>query len=219
MPKYLYPRSNSPNWWFEFTIPEDVRDKFGKRRIRKTTGTDSQKKASRIANRWADNLWSEIEKARSPDWDYHNIKAGVFDLQSNGATPEELDEIALGLFSDEPEKYEAYERATNKTVILTDHLENYLKWCEGKGNLPKTIAAKRTLLNQFCHRFGRLEKVTEYEVRRWTSERDVKGATQKAMKAFSRDFFKYLGQEVLFKNLDTSVLDGLLSDVSAYGSK
>ena len=209
MPNYLYRRSSSPNWWFEFTIPEDVRDKFGKRRFRMTTGTDSQKKASRIANRWADNLWSEIEKARSPDWDYHNIKAGVFDLQSNGTTPEELDEIALGLFSDEPEKYEAYERATNKTVILTDHLENYLKWCEGKGNLPKTIVAKRTLLNQFCRRFGRLEKVTEYEVRRWTSERDVKGATQKAMKAFSRDFFKYLGQEVLFKNLDTSVLDGL----------
>lgn len=209
MPKYLYRRSNSPNWWFEFTIPEDVRDKLGKRRIRKTTSTDSHKKASRIANIWADNLWSQVEKARSPDWDYHKIKEGVFDLQSNGATLEELDDIALGIFYDEPEKYEAYERATNKTVILRDHLENYLKWCEGKGNLPKTLAVKKTLLNQFCRRFERLEKVTEYEVRRWTKERNVKGATQKLIKAASRDFFKYLGQEVLYKNLDTSVLDGL----------
>ena len=213
MAKHLYRRSNSPNWWFELTIPEDVRDKFGKKRVRKTTGTDSQKKASRIANRWADDLWFEIEKARSPDWDYHNIKAGVFDLKLEGTTPEELDEIALGLFYDEPEKYEAYERATNKTVILTDHLEDYLKWCEGKGNLPKTIEVKRTLLNQFCLRFGRLEKVTEYEVIRWTSERKVKGATQKAMKAFSRDFFKYLGEEVLFKKLDMSVLDSLQTKV------
>ena len=213
MAKHLYRRSNSPNWWFELTIPEDVRDKFGKKRVRKTTGTDSQKKASRIANRWADDLWSEIEKARSPDWDYHNIKAGVFDLKLDGTTPEELDEIALGLFYDEPEKYEAYERATNKTVILTDHLEDYLKWCEDKGNLPKTIEVKRNLINQFCRRFGRLEKVTEYEVRRWTSERDVKGATQKAMKAFSRDFFKYLGGEVLFKKLDMSVLDSLQTKV------
>ena len=85
MAKHLYRRSNSPNWWFELTIPEDVRDKFGKKRVRKTTGTDSQKKASRIANRWADDLWSEIEKARSPDWDYHNIKAGVFDLKLEGS--------------------------------------------------------------------------------------------------------------------------------------
>ena len=213
MAKHLYRRSNSPNWWFEMTIPEDVRDKLGKRRVRKTTGTDREKKASRIANRWADDLWSEIEKARSPDWDYHTIKAGVLDLQVKGTTPEELDEIARGLFYDEPEKYEAYERATGKTVILTDHLENYLKWCEGKGNLPKTIEVKRTFLNQFCRRFGRLEKVTEYEVTRWTSERDVKGATQKSMKAFTRDFFKYLGQEVLFKKLDMSILDSLQTKV------
>ena len=173
MPKYLYPRSNSPNWWFEFTIPEDVRDKLGKKRVRKTTGTDSQKKASRIANRWADDLWSQVEKARSPDWDYHNIKAGVFDLQFKGTIPEELDEIALGLFYDEPEKYEAYERATGKTVILRDHLEDYLKWCEGKGNTPNTVTTKQTLLRQFCSRFERLEKVTEFEVKRWTKEREI----------------------------------------------
>ena len=209
MAKHLYRRSNSPNWWFELTIPEDVRDKFGKKRVRKTTGTDSLKKASRIANRWADDLWVEIEKARSPDWDYHRMKSEVLRLQLKGSTPEELDMIALEFFYDDPEQYETYERATNKTVILTDHLEDYLKWCEDKGNLPKTIEVKRTLLNQFCLRFGRLEKVTVYEVKRWTSERKVKGATQKAMRAFSRDFFKYLGGEVLFKTLDMSVLDNL----------
>ena len=206
---YLYRRPNSPNWWFEMTIPEDVRDKFGKRRVRKTTGTDSQKKATRIANRWADELWTEIEKARSPDWDYHNIKAGVLDLKAKGLSPEELDHVALEMFSEEPEKYDAYERATNKTVILKDHLEGYLDWCEAKGNSAKTLDTKKVLLGQFCSRFERLESVTEYEVRRWTSERDVKGSTQKLMKAFSRDLFKYLGQEVLYKKLDASVLEGL----------
>ena len=137
------------------------------------------------------------------------MKSEVLRLQLKGSTPEELDMIALEFFYDDPEQYETYERATNKTVILTDHLEDYLKWCEDKGNLPKTIEVKRTLLNQFCLRFGRLEKVTVYEVKRWTSERKVKGATQKAMRAFSRDFFKYLGGEVLFKTLDMAVLDNL----------
>lgn len=210
MPKYLYRRPNSPNWWFEMTIPEDVRDRFGKRRVRKTTGTDSYKKATRIANRWAGDLWTEIEKARSPDWDYHNIKAGVLELRAKGLNSEELDDIALDVFYDEPEKYEAYERATNKIVVLKDHLEDYLKWCEGKGNSAKTIITKRALLSQFCSRFGQLDKVTDYEVRRWTSERDSKGSSQKSMRAFSRDFFKYLGEEVLFTGkLDVSVLDGL----------
>ena len=211
MPKYLYRRPNSPNWWFEMTIPEDVRDKFGKRRIRKTTATDSHKKASRMANIWADELWLQVEKARSPDWDYHNIKAGVLKLKAGGLSPDELDDVAHQMFYDEPEKYDAYERATNKTVILKDHLEGYLEWCGKKGNLPKTIEIKRQMLGQFCRRFERLEKVTDSEIIRWTSERDVKGATQKAMKAFGRDFFKYLGQEVLFKKLDNTVLDSLLT--------
>ena len=210
MAKYLYPRPNSPNWWFEMTIPEDVRDKFGKRRIRKTTATDSHKKASRMANIWADDLWSQIEKARSPDWDYHNIKAGVLKLKADGLSPDELDDIAHQMFMDEPQKYDAYERATNKTVILKDHLEGYLAWCvKKKNNLPKTIKTKRQMLAQFCRRFERLEKVTEYEVKRWTSERDVKGATQKSMRAFARDFYEYLGDEIIFKKLDVSVLDGL----------
>lgn len=211
MPNYLYRRSNSPNWWFEFTIPEDVRDKFGKRRIRKTTATDSHKKASRMANIWADDLWSQVEKARSPDWDYHNIKAGVLKLKADGMSPDELDDIAHQMFYDEPEKYDAYERATNKTVILKDHLEGYLEWCVKKNNLPKTIKTKRQMLSQFCRNFERLEKVTEYEVKRWTKERNVKGATQKSMRAFARDFYKYLSDEVLLKALDRSVLDGLLT--------
>lgn len=211
MPKYLYRRSNSPNWWFEMTIPEDVRDKFGKRHVRMTTGTDSQKKASRLANIWADSLWLQIEKARSPDWDYHNIKAGMSKLKDGGLSPDELDDVAHQMFYDEPEKYDAYERATNKIVILKDHLEGYLEWCVEKGNLPKTIETKRQMLGQFCRRFDRLERVTEPEVMRWTAERDVKGATQKSMRAFSRDFFNYLGQKVLFKKLDNSILDSLLT--------
>ena len=210
MAKYLYHRPNSPNWWFEMTIPEDVRAKFGnKRRIRKTTGTDSYKKASRIANRWADDLWSQVEKARSPDWDYHNIKAGVLKLKADGLSPDELDDIAHQMFMDEPQKYDAYERATNKTVILKDHLEDYFQWCVNKGNSSKTLESKRTYVGQFCLRFERLEKVTEYEIKRWTSERSVKAATQYAMKANIRDFYTYLGDEVLFKKLDKSVLDGL----------
>jgi integrase len=193
------------------TIPEDVRDKFGKRHVRRTTGTDSQKKASRLANIWADELWLQVERARSPDWDYHIIKAGVLEMKDKGLSPDEIDDVALEIFYDEPEKYDAYERATNKTVVLKDHLEGYLAWCVGKGNLPKTIKIKRQMLGQFCRRFDRLERVTESEIIRWTAERNVKGATQKSMRAFSRDFFNYLGQKVLLKKLDNSVLDNLVT--------
>ena len=145
MAKYLYPRPNSPNWWFEMTIPEDVRDKFGnKRRIRKTTGTDSYKKASRLANRWADDLWSQIDKARSPDWDYHVIKDAVLQHRADGLSEDELDDIAYNALFDEPDKYDAYERATNKVVVLNDHLENYFQWSIDKGNGSKTLESKRT---------------------------------------------------------------------------
>ena len=210
MPKYLYRRPNSPNWWFELTLPEDVRAKLngGKKRIRRTTGTDSQKKASRIANVWADDLWSKIEQARSPDWEYHNIKASVAKYEADGLSADEIDDIAIDVLYDDPEKYDAYERATNKTVVLKDHLEGFLAWCAEKGNRPKSIELKRTMVRQFCDHFIRLEKVTEQAVMRWTSERKVKGATQKSMKTSCRDFYRYLGQEVLFKQLDMSVLDG-----------
>ncbi len=210
MADYLYQRPNSPNWWFEMTIPEDVRERLGlKKRVRRTTGTDSRKKALRLANVWADDLWSQIENARSPDWEYHNIKEAVLQHRRDGLADDEIDDIAFYALNDEPEKYDAYERATNKTVVLKDHLEGFFQWCVDKGNSSMTVDAKRSHVGQFCDRFERLERVTEYEIKRWASERAVKAATQYAMKANVRDFYKYLGDKVLFKTLDRSILDGL----------
>lgn len=195
-------------------IPADVQAKLGKKRVRRTTKTDSLKKATRLASVWADDIWTEVEKARNPDWDYHQIKAGIRDFQSQGLSPDEIDDIALEVLGDDNQKYDAYERASNKVVVLKDHLEPYLKWCEDKGNSVKTIDAKRVMLNQFCSRFRLLEDVTEYEVMRWASERNVSGATQQSMRAFAKDFFKYLGQQVLFKKLDAGVLDGIKTKLS-----
>ena len=126
---------------------------------------------------WADAWWSKIEEARSPDWECHNIKAGVEKLKADGLSADELDDIALDELSDDPEKDDAYERATNKTVVLKDHLEDYLAWCVEKNNLPKSIELKRIMVRQFCNHFIRLEKVTEQTVMHWTSERKVNGAT------------------------------------------
>ena len=209
MPKYLYRRPNSPNWWFEFTIPADVRDKLKgrKKRIRRSTETDSEKKASFMASRWAEELLSQIDKARSPDWEYHSLKGYVAEYKAQGLSDDEIEDIAYQVMEGD-HAFDAFHRATGKVVVLRDHLEDYLAWCEKeKNNSPKTIKAKRSMLSQFCDRFDRLENVTEQAVMRWTSERDVKGATQKAMKTFSRDFYTYLGTKVLSKNLDMSVLD------------
>ena len=209
MPKYLYQRDNSPHWWFEMKIPVDVQGKLGKKRIRKTTHTDSLRKATRVANIWSEAVWTEIEAARGTDWDYHKIKSGIEDLRHKGLTPDEIDDVALGVLHDDDKKYEAYERASNKVVVLADHLDGYINWCNDSGNSIKTQRAKRVMLNQFTTRFRLLEDVTEYGIRRWTSERDITGSTQRSMKSFCRDFYKYLGQEVLFRKLDTDVLDGL----------
>lgn len=208
MAKYLYRRSNSPHYWFELKIPQDVQNRLGMTRVRKSTHTDSLRKATRLANIWAEALWADIEAARGPDWDYHVVKAGLRDLQDRGLTPDEIDDIALNVLDDD-RKYEAYERASNKVVVLADHLEGYLQWCSGKGNSVKTLEAKKVMLGQFVNRFRELEDVTEYNIMRWASERDIKGATQRSVKYFCTDFFRYLGSAVLFRNLDTGVFKGL----------
>jgi len=208
MPKYLYKRSNSPHYWFELKIPQDVQSRLGMARVRKSTHTDSLRKASRLANIWAEALWADIEAARGPDWDFHNIKAGMRDLQGKGLTADEIDDIALNVLDDE-NKYEAYLRASNKVVVLVDHLEGYLQWCSDKGNSAKTLRTKKVMLGQFMNRFRELDDVTEYNIMRWASERDIKGATQRSIKSFCTDFFRYLGDKVLFRKLDVSVFDRL----------
>ncbi len=123
-------------------------------KVSATKGTDSYKKASRFANRWADELWSQIGKARSSDWDYHNIKDAVVQHHADGLSDDEIDDIAFQTLYDKPEKYDAYERATNKTVVLNDHLENYFQWCMDKDNSSKTLESKRTNIGQFCLHFS-----------------------------------------------------------------
>ena len=160
-----------------------------------------------MASRWAEELWSQVEKARSPDWEYHSLKGYVAEYKAKGLSDDDIDDLVYQVI-EEDSTFEAYDRAMGKVVVLKDHLEGYLAWCEkDQNNAPKTIKAKRSMITQFCDRFVRLDRVTEQAVMRWTSERDVKGATQKAMKTFSRDFYTYLGNKVLSKKLDTSVLD------------
>ena len=65
MPKYLYKRDNSPHYWFELKIPQDVQVRLGMTRVRKSTHTDSLKKATRMANIWAEEIWANIEAARA----------------------------------------------------------------------------------------------------------------------------------------------------------
>ena len=219
MARYLYKRSNSPYYWFELKIPKDVQSKLGMSRVRRTTHTDSLRKATRIANIWAEAVWANIEAARGNDWDLHVVKSGLKDLQDQGLTPEEIDDIALDVLSGDDSKYQAYERASNKVVVLGDHLEGYLKWCYDKDNSVKTLMTKRVMLGQFVEKFRKLEDVTEYNIRRWASERDIKGSTQRSIKSFCTDFFRYLGQEVLFKSLDTSVFDGLTTKAVSHKHK
>ena len=90
-------------------------------------------------------------------------------MKADGLSADELDDIALDELSDDPEKDDAYERATSKTVVLKDHLEDYLAWCVEKNNLPKSIELKRIMVRQFCNHFIRLEKVIEQTVMHWTS--------------------------------------------------
>ena len=84
-----------------------------------------------------------------------------------------------------------------------------LQWSTDKGNLPKTIETKQVMLGQFCRRFTTLDDVTEREVMRWAAEHKLSGSSQKSMKSFAKDFYKYLGTEVLFINLNLGVLEGL----------
>lgn len=209
MPKYIYKRLDSTNWWFEIKIPKDVQGKLGTDRDRRSTETDSQKKAQRQANKWAAEWWDKIEKARSPDWEMHMLELAVQQDREAGLSYEEIYDLGLGVV--EPEEEEALKIVTKQTVLLKDYLPAFLNWCEDKGNSVKTIDAKRTMVRQFAHKFRTLEDISESNVMRWTSEKSWSGATQKAMRAHTRDFLKYLSQEVLHKTMDPKVLDRLIT--------
>ena len=78
-----------------------------------------------------------------------------------GCQPDELDDIALpSVHATNQQKYDAYERATNKTVVLKDHLEGYLAVVRKDGAIafPRPLNPSGQMLAQFCRRFERLEK-------------------------------------------------------------
>ena len=209
MPKYIYKRSDSSNWWFEIKIPKDVQRKLGTDRDRRSTETDSQKKAQRQANKWAAEWWDKIEKARSPDWEVHKLDLAVQEDREAGLSYEEIYDIGLGVV--QPEEGEALKIATKQTALLKDHLPAFLKWCEDKGNSVKTIDAKKKMVRQFASKFRTLEDISEPNVMRWTSEMGWSGATQKAMRSHTKDFLKYLSEEVLHKPFDPQILDRLVT--------
>jgi hypothetical protein len=85
--RYITKRKDSRNWTFEIRVPEDVQMVLGQKKIRRSTGTDSETIAQRQANIWDEEIQTEIDAAGGTDWDLHRWKKTVGEERAQG-TPE-----------------------------------------------------------------------------------------------------------------------------------
>ena len=215
--RYITRRKDSRNWMFEMRIPEDVQKALGQKKIRRSTGTDSEKIAQRQANIWAEEIQTEIDAARGTDWDLHKWKKAVGEERAQGTSEEDI--FDFGLYAaDSKDDVRNFEIAMGRIVILADHTEPYLQYCaDEKLNKLKTLQSKRVYVEDFANSFRTLGDVTQKNVVHWTDKNNHwKSATQRVVQAHTRGFLKYISERVIFEKIDLSVLDSITTkrDVS-----
>ena len=76
-------------------IPKDVQTRLGQKKIRRSTGTDSEKIAQRQANIWAEEIQTEIDSARGTDWELHRWKKAVGEEREQGTSEERIFDLGL----------------------------------------------------------------------------------------------------------------------------
>ena len=107
---------------FEMRIPEDVQIRLGQKKVRRSTGTDSEKIAQRQANIWAEEIQTEIDAARGTDWDLHRWKKAVGEERVQGTPEEKIFDLGLDVADTEVD-VRNLEIAIGRIVILADHTE------------------------------------------------------------------------------------------------
>lgn len=202
---------------FEIRIPKDVQTRLGQKKIRRSTGTDSEKIAQRQANIWAEEIQTEIDSARGTGWELHRWKKAVGEEREQGTPEERVFDLGLDV-ADNENDVRNLEIAIGRIVILAGHTEPYLQHCaEEKQNKLKTLQSKRVYVEEFANSFQTLDDVTQKNVVHWIDKNNHwKSATQRVVQAHTRDFLKYISERVIFDKIDLSVLDSITTkkDVS-----
>ena len=208
-PRHLTQQRTSDNWYFRLVIPKDVRSNLPyPATIKRTTKTSDLKKAQRLADRWAAEIQEDIEKARGADTGYWSLKRAVEQDRDAGLSDEEI--FDLGLDAIEPEQERDLKKALGKVIVLKYHVDGYRKYIS-EYNAAGSVATKINRLKGLVERFETLDDITVREVMKWGAEMGGARSTQEVKRSCYRDFYDYLSKKVLFRTLDPSTFDHLVT--------
>lgn len=210
MPKYLQKRRQG--WYAVLEIPKELRGVFGKSRFKETLKTQSLTEAKirvlGVVQEWK----QQIEAVRGtpqqgrgagidPDaWrtEIRRQKAlGAEDWEVVDALRDVAEELASE--TDGDDAYVAYSVAVGKSVLLSEHLQDYLNDTVSD---PKSKDMKSRHLLLFFKRFKLAEDVNSTAVSDWIEsvllgELGISHKTAKTYLSTYRTFWRYLGKKKL----------------------
>lgn len=208
LPKFLEKRRR--RWYAVLDVPMDVRKTVGKKRLVQSLGTESlseaQIKVLGVVQGWKEQF-ELCRKTGSPDktidpdaWraEMHRLRGkGLDDWAINDA----LFDLAIDLSkeSGSDDDYISYAVAAGKSVLLSEHLEDYLNDTVPD---PKSRDMKTRHLSLFFEAFPLAEDVKQEDVADWVEsvllgKHGVSHKTAKTYLSTYRTFWKYLGRKKL----------------------
>lgn len=208
MPKFLEKRRR--RWYAVLDVPMDVREAIGKRRLVQSLGTDSlseaQIKVLGVVQSWK-KQFELCRKTGSADQsiDPDAWRAEMRRLRGKGVEDWAIDEALSDLAEDlsqeagNDDDYISYAVAAGKSVLLFEHLEDYLNDTVPD---PKSRDMKTRHLSLFFKAFPLAEDVTQEAVTEWLErvllgEQGISHKTAKTYLSTYRTFWKYLGRKKL----------------------
>ena len=235
MPQFLEKRRR--RWYAVLDVPADARKAVGKKRLVQSLETDSLAQAQirvlGVVQGWKEQIealrasGSHATGSGASGIDPDGWRREIKRLKAMGAPEWEVDE-ALGSVAEdmaESGKEEAvigFKVATGKSILLSEHIQNYL---DDTVPDPKSKDMKTRHLSLFLKTFKLAEDVNQEAVAEWVEqvlqgEHGVSHKTAKTYLSTYRTFWGYLGRKKIVKrSLDafTDVLEAPLKPQNGKG--
>ena len=188
-------------WYAVLTVPDDVRERLGRLRYRKSTGETDSIKAQPIANIFIAEWKAEIEEARGKN--PSNLRKALSWRKelSQVADPEERD-AAFDVVIDEAERLASKhgdDRAQEFVDIVTGKRTPsgvlFDQWKEQLTLTPKTIDQMERDVQLFVDRFATLEEITKKKALEWLDDMKAQGSTHSSLSRIAgscRNYWGYL---------------------------
>lgn len=205
--RFLIKQQQSKNWYFRWSVPKDLVERFGLTEVKRTTGTTDTRRAQILADKWVTECRELVVEYRGEPAEQFKVRSIIAQERaaSPDATPEDIMDLALWTEQEQPLLDELASELGIRPK-LKSHIAGWKVWILDSGRAVTTVKTWESFLNTFTKHINTIKDMNSKNLMKASAATGHGQSSQKGTVNAVRSLCRYIEREITHEEIDTSVL-------------